>query len=206
MNGRYIGIGLKKAISADLYNIHQKCLIKDYQNKDRLSVCSYSYYSENLNWAAQKPSTGPHAGRGLDIAALKLFIWEYQGTILVGDNWSLQAVNDFMSLSSPLPRLNHTLISCSICSEQKRFVRAAESSSQQKYRSWQKTFQGIVATSPVVLRWLCDSPRTGCAWRTPYIHRVFHNCWNKSIRHKSRILNDTTMMITFIERWKDNIL
>jgi len=23
----------------------------------------------------------------------------------------------------------------------------------------------IVATSPVVLRWLCDSPRTGCAWR-----------------------------------------
>jgi len=22
-----------------------------------------------------------------------------------------------------------------------------------------------VATSPVVLRWLCDSPRTGCAWR-----------------------------------------
>jgi len=24
--------------------------------------------------------------------------------------------------------------------------------------------------------------------------------------HKSRILNDTTMMITFIERWKDNIL
>jgi len=29
----------------------------------------------------------------------------------------------------------------------------------------------IVATSPVVLRWLCDSPRTGCAWRTtPYIY------------------------------------
>jgi len=23
----------------------------------------------------------------------------------------------------------------------------------------------IVATSPVALRWLCDSPRTGCAWR-----------------------------------------
>jgi len=22
-----------------------------------------------------------------------------------------------------------------------------------------------VATSPVVLRWLCDSPRMGCAWR-----------------------------------------
>ena len=31
----------------------------------------------------------------------------------------------------------------------------------------------IVATSPVVLRWLCDSPRTGCAWRTtPYIYEV----------------------------------
>ena len=28
-----------------------------------------------------------------------------------------------------------------------------------------------VAISPVVLRWLCDSPRTGCAWRTtPYIY------------------------------------
>ena len=28
-----------------------------------------------------------------------------------------------------------------------------------------------VATSPVVLRWLCDSPRTGYAWRTtPYIY------------------------------------
>jgi len=37
-------------------------------------------------------------------------------------------------------------------------------------------------------------------------YRVFHNCWNKAIGHKSMILNDTTMMITFIERWKDNIL
>ena len=37
---------------------------------------------------------------------------------------------------------------------------------------------GVVATSPVVLRWLCDSPRTGCAWRTtPYIYvaRTSHN-------------------------------
>ena len=34
-----------------------------------------------------------------------------------------------------------------------------------------KRFVGSVATSPVVLRWLCDSPRTGCAWRTtPYIY------------------------------------
>ena len=28
-----------------------------------------------------------------------------------------------------------------------------------------KTKTASVATSPVVLRWLCDSPRTGCAWR-----------------------------------------
>jgi len=29
----------------------------------------------------------------------------------------------------------------------------------------------IVATFTVVLHWLCDSPRTGCAWRTtPYIY------------------------------------
>ena len=38
------------------------------------------------------------------------------------------------------------------------------------------------------------------------MYRVFHNCWDKAIGHKSRILNDTTMMITFIERWKNNIL
>jgi len=30
-----------------------KCQIKDYQNKDRLTVRSYSYCSENLTWAAQ---------------------------------------------------------------------------------------------------------------------------------------------------------
>ena len=28
----------------------------------------------------------------------------------------------------------------------------------------------VVATSPVVLRWLCDSPRTGCARRTKYMY------------------------------------
>ena len=43
-------------------------------------------------------------------------------------------------------------------------------------------------------------------WKRYAVYRVFHNCWNKAIGHKSRILNDTTMMITFIERWKDNIL
>ena len=35
---------------------------------------------------------------------------------------------------------------------------------------------------------------------TQEIYRVFHNCLNKAIGHKFRILNDTTMMITFIER------
>ena len=45
------------------------------------------------------------------------------------------------------------------------------------------------------------------AWRLlDKMYRVFHNCWNKAIGHKSRILNDTTMMITFIERWKDFII
>jgi len=35
---------------------------------------------------------------------------------------------------------------------------------------WQPCY-GVVATSPVVLHWLYDSPRTGCAWRTtPYIY------------------------------------
>ena len=43
-------------------------------------------------------------------------------------------------------------------------------------------------------------------WRVDIVYRVFHNCWNKAIGHKPRILNDTTMMITFIQRWKDNIL
>jgi len=27
-----------------------------------------------------------------------------------------------------------------------------------------------VATSPLALRWMCDSPRTGCAWRTTPIY------------------------------------
>jgi len=39
----------------------------NYQNKDRLSVCSYSYYSENLNPAAAQ---NLRLGRGLDIAVL----------------------------------------------------------------------------------------------------------------------------------------
>jgi len=28
------------------------------------------------------------------------------------------------------------------------------------------------------------------------LYRVFHNCWNKALGHKSRILNDATKMIT----------
>jgi len=34
-----------------------------------------------------------------------------------------------------------------------------------KFQPWQDSSACIVVTSPVVLRWLCDSPRTGCAWR-----------------------------------------
>jgi len=30
----------------------------------------------------------------------------------------------------------------------------------------------IVATSPLVLHWMCDSPRTGCAQRTPHVVRT----------------------------------
>ena len=29
---------------------------------------------------------------------------------------------------------------------------------------------GVVATSPLALRWMCDSPRTGCAWRITPIY------------------------------------
>jgi len=46
--------------------LHQKCQIQDYHNKDRLSVAGYFYYSKNLNWVAQNL----RLGRGLDIAAL----------------------------------------------------------------------------------------------------------------------------------------
>jgi len=35
-----------------------KCQIKNYQNKDRLSVCSYSCYRKNLNWAVQNLRLG----------------------------------------------------------------------------------------------------------------------------------------------------
>ena len=38
---------------------------------------------------------------------------------------------------------------------------------------------GSVATSPVVLRWMCDSPRTGCAWRTtPYEQAIIEWSWH----------------------------
>ena len=41
----------------------------------------------------------------------------------------------------------------------------------QIFRNWLWNGQSGVATSPVVLRWLCDSPRMGCAWRTtPYVY------------------------------------
>jgi len=40
-----------------------------------------------------------------------------------------------------------------------------------RLKQWNLLQSGVVATSPVVLRWMCDSPRTGCAWRTtPFIY------------------------------------
>jgi len=47
---------------------------------------------------------------------------------------------------------------------------------------------GSVATSPVVLRWLCDSPRTGCAWRTTPLYM-----W-----HKQAIVREIASMISIV--------
>jgi len=82
-------------------------------------------------------------------------------------------------------------------------------------RSWRCNCQVIIfllpehspLTSLIIndVKWTCSGGNLAPNhW--PLIYRVFHNCWNKAIGQKSRILNDTTMMITFIERWKDNIL
>jgi len=49
--------------------------IQDYQNKDRLSVAGYFYYSENLNWAAQNfdwATCGPRAGHSCGKASHQL--------------------------------------------------------------------------------------------------------------------------------------
>jgi len=51
--------------------LHQKCKIKNYQNKDRLSVGRILLPQKKTKLGRTKPSTGPHAGRGLDTAALK---------------------------------------------------------------------------------------------------------------------------------------
>jgi len=39
-------------------DLHQKCQVQDYQNKDMLQYLRYFYYSENLNWVAQTPRLG----------------------------------------------------------------------------------------------------------------------------------------------------
>ena len=44
--------------------------IEDYQNKDRLSVCRILLLQWTPNLGRTKPSTGPHAASGLDIAVL----------------------------------------------------------------------------------------------------------------------------------------
>ena len=44
--------------------------IQNYQNKDRLSVCRILLLQRTPKLGCTKPSTKPHAARGLDIAGL----------------------------------------------------------------------------------------------------------------------------------------
>jgi len=48
-----------------------KFQIEDYENKDRLPVCRISSLQRTPKLGRTKPSTGPHAIRGLDTAALE---------------------------------------------------------------------------------------------------------------------------------------
>jgi len=45
--------------------------MEDYENKGRLSVCRIFSLQRTPKLGRTKPSTGPHAARGLDIAALE---------------------------------------------------------------------------------------------------------------------------------------
>ena len=82
--------------------------------------------------------------------------------------------------------------------------------SSTRFRSWPLAFSGVCKWCfkkyNLLFPSLLMTPFYLTPQNAPTIYRVFHNCWNKAIGHKSRILNDTTMMITFIEMWKDNIL
>jgi len=72
----------------------------------------------------------------------------FKGTLSSGE--AQPGVNDIDSDGVSLPRLISTVV-------QSLLGTGLES-------------QPTVATS-LVLRWMCDSPRTGCAWRTtPFIH------------------------------------
>ena len=73
--------------------------------------------------------------------------------------------------------LDAMLFQWQLLSGTKRDEIVNENNCKSDWMKWstQQTFKSMipntVATSPVVLRWLCDSPRTGCAWRTtPYIY------------------------------------
>jgi len=72
----YSGNRRDKSGSED--HLHQKCQIQNYQNKDRLSVCTvgvgYFYYSGNLRWAIQNPRLGRIATRGVDISGLEVYV------------------------------------------------------------------------------------------------------------------------------------
>jgi len=50
--------------------MQQKCEILDNQNMDKVSVCRILLLQPTPKLGRTKPSTGPHAGRGLDTAVL----------------------------------------------------------------------------------------------------------------------------------------
>ena len=51
-------------------NLRQKCQVQDCQNKDRLSEYRMLLLQRKPKLGRTKPSTGPHAVRGLDAAVL----------------------------------------------------------------------------------------------------------------------------------------
>ena len=51
-------------------HLHQICQLQDYGNKDRLSENTILLLQQKSKLGRTKPSTGPHAGRGVDMADL----------------------------------------------------------------------------------------------------------------------------------------
>ena len=66
---------------------------------------------------------------------------------------------------------NVTLNNCMSLKKQPSCISYCNWSTVYEMKYLNKFVNSSVATSPVVLRWLCDSPRTVCMWRTtPYIY------------------------------------